>query len=468
MLKQNSGILRKTLQATDIIVTVASFLLAYQARSHWGEPFGPLASMSEYKFLLFIIVPLWPVLLYYNDAYGSIRTKGLLQTLSPILKTVFIGGVLLMTILYIGKLELVSRAMLLLFLFFNVVLLSAVKISIYLFLHHIRGKGLNFRTVLIVGTGKRAEGYARLLYEHREWGMRLLGFVELEKGTTVEDRGNIIGSIDQFNVILTSSQVDEVVFIVPRKWLNRIEKQIIFCEQVGIKACILADFYPHTIAKMSLNELMGVSLLVFDPTYRFEDALAVKRVVDILLAGTALVLISPVFIVTSLLIRLTSPGPIFFTQERCGLNGRRFNMLKFRTMVENAESMKDNLDNLNEMAGPVFKIKKDPRITRVGRFLRKYSLDELPQILNVIKGDMSIVGPRPPIPAEVEKYEMWQRRRLSVRPGITCSWQVNGRNKVGFDDWMKLDLQYIDTWSFKQDMKIILKTIPAVLKGTGV
>jgi len=409
MLKQNSGILRKTLQATDIIVTVASFLLAYLARSHWGEPFGPLASMSEYKFLLFIIVPLWPVLLYYNDAYGSIRTKGLLQTLSPILKTVLIGGVLLMTILYIGKLELVSRAMLLLFLFFNVVLLSAVKISIYLFLHHIRGKGFIYRSVIIVGSGRRAEDYARLLYEHREWGMK-----------------------------------------------------------VGIKACILADFYPHTIAKMSLNELMGVSLLVFDPTYRFEDALAVKRVVDILLAGTALVLISPVFIVTSLLIRLTSPGPIFFTQERCGLNGRRFNMLKFRTMVENAESMKDNLDNLNEMAGPVFKIKKDPRITRVGRFLRKYSLDELPQILNVIKGDMSIVGPRPPIPAEVEKYEMWQRRRLSVRPGITCSWQISGRHNVGFDDWMKLDLQYIDTWSFKKDIKIILKTIPAVLRGTGV
>ncbi|MDP2689601.1 MAG: sugar transferase, partial [Deltaproteobacteria bacterium] len=199
-----------------------------------------------------------------------------------------------------------------------------------------------------------------------------------------------------------------------------------------------------------------------------EGALAAKRAADIVLAGTALLFTLPFFLLASLLVKLSSPGPVFFRQERCGLNGRRFDLLKFRTMVENADGLKDAIAHLNEMSGPVFKIKKDPRVTPVGRFLRKYSLDELPQLINVLKGDMSIVGPRPPIPAEVVKYEIWQRRRLSVRPGITCFWQVNGRNKVGFDDWISLDLKYIDNWSFKQDMKIILKTIPAVLRGTGV
>jgi lipopolysaccharide/colanic/teichoic acid biosynthesis glycosyltransferase len=167
-------------------------------------------------------------------------------------------------------------------------------------------------------------------------------------------------------------------------------------------------------------------------------------------------------------IKLTSPGPVLFKQERCGLNGRRFKLLKFRTMVNNAEEIKSRVEHLNEMSGPVLKVRNDPRITPLGRLLRKFSLDEFPQFINVLKGDMSIVGPRPPIPDEVEKYEYIQRRRLSVKPGITCLWQVNGRNKIDFSEWVKLDLEYIDNWSFALDMKIILKTIPAVLKGTGM
>jgi len=468
MLKQNSGIIIKGYQALDIGLTVGAFFLAYVVRRHWGEPFGPLGSTWDYQFLLFIIVPLWGVLLYYYGAYEAIRVKSLSEILSPIFKTVLTGGVVLMTILYIGKMEFVPRTMLLLFLCFNAVLLSTAKISTYLLVRYIRGKGFNFRTVLIVGTGKQAEYYARMLAEHREWGMRVMGFVSLDDDEEETGNLNIIGTLDQFKEIITNEQVDEVAFVVPRRWLDRIEDQILLCEQVGVKASILADFYPNTIARMNLNELMGVPLLVFDPTYRFEDALAVKRVFDVLVASVIFVLTLPLFIAASLLIKLTSPGPIFFTQERCGLNGRRFRMLKFRTMVKDAETMKDRLKEFNEMRGPVFKMKSDPRITPVGRFLRKYSIDELPQILNVLKGDMSIVGPRPPIPAEVEKYEIWQRRRLSVRPGLTCFWQVNGRNKLDFEEWMKLDLQYIDNWSFKEDMKIILKTIPAVLKGTGV
>jgi len=466
MLKQNNGILRKALQAADIAVTAVSFLLAYAARHYWGSSLGPLESISEYQFLMFIIVPLWAVLLYYNGAYGPIRTKGLAHIIVPILKTVFTGGVVLMTILYIGRLEFVSRALLLFFLFFDAVLLSALKVSIYLFMHYIRKKGFNYRSVVIVGTGRRAESYARAMEQHREWGVKVVGFVELAENASV-GHVNVIGYIDNLKTIITTLQIDEVVFVVPRKWLDRIEEQILVCEQVGIKASIAADFYPHSIAKVYMEELMGVPLIVFNPTHRFEKSLVAKRTTDILLAGAAFLLTLPLFVIVSVLIKVTVPGPVFFKQGRCGLNGRRFNVLKFRTMVDNADGMKDRLGHLNEMSGPVFKIKKDPRVTPVGRFLRKYSLDELPQLINVLMGDMSIVGPRPPIPAEVDKYNIWQRRRLSVRPGITCSWQVSGRNNIGFDDWVRLDLEYIDNWTFKQDIEIMLKTIPVVLRGTG-
>ncbi len=467
MLRENNRKIRTALQLTDLAIVAASFFLAYAARRQWDGVFVPLRPLSSYMFLLYMILPLWTALFSFNGAYGSIRTKSLYQAVKPLLKTTLAGGVVLMTILFIFRLEYISRALLLLFLMISGFLLVALRALILSLTQYIRRKGYNYRTVVIVGTGRRAEAYARALEEHREWGVKVLGFVEFSDDSRA---GNVrvIGTIENFKTIITTLQVDEVVFVVPRKWLDGIEEQIIACEQVGIKASIAADFYPHTIARVRMEELMGWPFLAFNPTHRLEGALAAKRAVDIVLAGMALLFTLPFFLLTSLLVKLSSPGPVFFRQERCGLNGRRFDLLKFRTMVENADGLKDAIAHLNEMSGPVFKIKRDPRVTPVGRFLRKYSLDELPQLINVLKGDMSIVGPRPPIPAEVVKYEIWQRRRLSVRPGITCFWQVNGRNKVGFDDWMNLDLKYIDNWSFKQDMKIILKTIPAVLRGTGV
>jgi len=217
-----------------------------------------------------------------------------------------------------------------------------------------------------------------------------------------------------------------------------------------------------------LEEFNSIPFLSFNPTSHTETAIVIKRGIDIFLALLLITLTAPFFVFIALAIKLTSPGPVFFKQVRCGLNGRRFNILKFRTMVVNAAALKSELEELNEVSGPVFKIKKDPRVTATGRFLRKFSLDEIPQFINVLKGDMSIVGPRPPIPSEVRKYDLWQRRRLSVRPGITCLWQINGRNGIDFEEWMKLDLEYIDKWNLSLDMKIILKTIPSVLKGTGV
>jgi exopolysaccharide biosynthesis polyprenyl glycosylphosphotransferase len=194
---------------------------------------------------------------------------------------------------------------------------------------------------------------------------------------------------------------------------------------------------------------------------------AMKRLFDIVASAVALWLLLPLFVVVMALIKLTSRGPVFFRQTRVGLHGRTFNMLKFRSMVVNAESLKAALAAQNEQAGPVFKMRRDPRVTRIGRFIRKYSIDELPQLINVLRGDMSVVGPRPPVPDELLKYEAWQRRRLSVRPGLTCIWQVSGRNQISFEDWMLLDMQYIDHWSLARDFQLIFRTIPVVITGRG-
>jgi exopolysaccharide biosynthesis polyprenyl glycosylphosphotransferase len=194
---------------------------------------------------------------------------------------------------------------------------------------------------------------------------------------------------------------------------------------------------------------------------------AMKRLFDIVASALALWLLLPLFVVVVALIKLTSRGPVFFRQTRVGLHGRTFNMLKFRSMVVNAESLKASLAAQNEQAGPVFKMRRDPRVTSIGRFIRKYSIDELPQLINVLRGDMSVVGPRPPVPDELSKYEAWQRRRLSVRPGLTCIWQVSGRNQISFEDWMLLDMQYIDHWSLARDFQLIFRTIPVVITGRG-
>ena len=470
MLKERAELLRKVYLFLDLGITALSFFLAYILRRDTDLFLRRVSPISEYLFLLYIILPLWAILLYYYRAYQSIRSMKLLQIIGTVLKSILTGGLILMTILFVFKLQAISRALILLFLLINAVILIAWRYSIYAFLRYIRRKGYNYRNILIVGTGKRAMAFAKTIHDHKGWGLKIVGFVDDDPrllGKEIKE-GKVIGLLDELPEMLTRLQIDEVVFVVPRKWLDRIEKAALICEEIGVRARIAVDLYPHTIARTSLEELHGIPLLTFDPIPYPEVALVLKRAIDVLLSLLFLILSAPLFLIIPLAIKLTSPGPVFFKQERCGLNGRRFIVLKFRTMVSDAEVLKSPLEKLNEVSGPVFKIKKDPRITQLGRFLRKFSLDEIPQCINVLRGDMSIVGPRPPIPSEVEKYDLWQRRRLSMKPGITCLWQVNGRNKIPFEEWMKLDLEYIDRWSLELDMKIILKTIPAVLRGTGV
>jgi exopolysaccharide biosynthesis polyprenyl glycosylphosphotransferase len=248
---------------------------------------------------------------------------------------------------------------------------------------------------------------------------------------------------------------------------EHLDEVLEICREQGINTRVAADIFPAKISKVSMEFLESVPLITFSTTPNHALALLIKRIMDILISALLLAVLFPFMVFFGLLIKLTSRGPILYRQVRCGLYGRKFVLYKFRSMRQGAEDILWEIRHLNEMDGPVFKMRNDPRVTPLGRFLRKSSIDELPQLWNVLRGEMSLVGPRAPLPEEVKEYSRWQRRRLSVRPGITCLWQISGRNEIDFHEWMKLDLHYIDNWSLQLDIKILLRTFPVVLIGKG-
>lgn len=322
--------------------------------------------------------------------------------------------------------------------------------------------------VLIVGSGPRALTLYRSMFGVSGDGSRLLGFVDSVDGDVApEIQSRLLGNLDVLEDILMRHAVDEVLIALPvRSRYTEIQRAIEICERGGVPARYLADAFQHRRNTEQLEETLitGVQAQVF----RGDATLIIKRWLDVLLASVALTAALPVLGLAILAIKLTGPGPALFAQERYGLNKRRFKMYKLRTMVAGAEAQQALLEDRNEASGPVFKIREDPRITPVGRILRRLSIDELPQLVNVIRGDMSLVGPRPLPLRDVSRFsEPALMRRFCVYPGITGLWQVSGRSEVGFDRWIALDLQYIDEWSLTLDLRILLRTVPAVLKGVG-
>jgi len=322
--------------------------------------------------------------------------------------------------------------------------------------------------VLLVGTGRESVRLRRLFQSAALGQPVVLGHLrgpwETDVPTVAEQ--SVLGGIERLGPILDSHAVDEVVFTPPADRVSEVMPFVRLCEEVGVTAYVQAE----SIACHSLPELVnfhGVPLMAYAPARHSPELLAVKRAADIGLAIVGIILAGPIMLLCAAVIKLSTPGPVLFRQQRSGLNGREFSMFKFRTMGEDAESRQANLAHLNEASGPVFKMSKDPRVTRIGRLLRRWSLDELPQLFNVLIGDMGIVGPRPPIPAEVARYDRWQRRRLSMRPGLTCIWQIKGRHRIGFSEWMELDLFYIDHWSLRLDFLILCRTVSTVLAGSG-
>lgn len=323
--------------------------------------------------------------------------------------------------------------------------------------------------VFVVGTGPRARHAADILLDSLDRSFVIAGFLDYQADRLWRYRDiPLVGHPDELREKVGGGQVDAIVLALEHDRLTTAAPLIAASERMGIPVCIFPDIYTAAIGQFNAGEIVGRSALILRATPESRAALLAKNVMDKVGAVVGIILSAPIMLACAALIKLESPGPILFKQVRSGLNGRPFELFKFRTMCDGAEKIKGELHEHNEMSGPVFKIKNDPRITRVGAILRKYSLDELPQFFNILLGDMSLVGPRPPLPREVVDFEGWQRRKLAVKPGLTCLWQVNGRNSIDFEDWMKLDLQYIDTWSLAGDIRILAKTVPAVLKGTGM
>ena len=352
-----------------------------------------------------------------------------------------------------------------------VVSLFTGRVALRAFGRNLKRHGIRARRVLIVGSNERA---ARIVQEFRKrpgLGYEAVGYLDDEPDRSIH-MGELDlpywGTLDPIDTALAQGDVDEIFVVLPiQSFYGKIQQIAEQGKAAGISVRLVADLFPLRIAKNKLMHAGPIPIVSLSTIPEEQTRLAIKRALDFVLSTVLLLLLSPMFVLLAILIKSTSPGPVFFAQERVGQNKRRFNMLKFRSMVVNAEELRAELEEMNEAEGPVFKIKKDPRITPIGGFIRKYSLDEFPQLLNVWRGQMSLVGPRPPLASEVDQYTWNQRRRLSVKPGMTGLWQVSGRSDVGFDEWVELDLQYIDTWSILNDLWILMRTFGAVIQGRG-
>jgi exopolysaccharide biosynthesis polyprenyl glycosylphosphotransferase len=352
------------------------------------------------------------------------------------------------------------------------VFVPSARVVIRYLLHAIRRRGRNLRHMLIIGTNSRAMGFASRIEARSEVGYRVLGFVDDEWPGLQEFRKSDRTLSCNFHDLadyLRHNVIDEVAIYLPLQSFYKHTSQVVaLCEQHGIVMRFDSDIFNLKIARSRADVFDGYSHITAYAGSLDGWPILAKRVLDVAVSCVLLGFLTPLLAIVALLVKCTSEGPVLFLQERVGLNKRRFRIYKFRTMVSNAEKMLPELEMLNEVAGPVFKIKNDPRMTPIGRFLRRASVDELPQLFNVLKGDMSLVGPRPLPVRDYEGFnEDWQRRRFSIRPGITCLWQVNGRSSISFEKWMELDLQYMDEWSLWLDLKILARTLPAVLRGSG-
>lgn len=322
--------------------------------------------------------------------------------------------------------------------------------------------------VIIVGTDDQARRAADSILDSPETGLQIIGFLDYHRSGLWRYRDiPLLGHPDKLERIASGEHLDAVIVAVQAEDTYRSHQLCELAESMGITIVLLPDLYRSKIARVFQNSIAGMPAVVYGAGYDENRWTIVKNLLDRVGAAAGIIVAAPIMLLTAIAIKLESDGPILFRQVRSGRNGRPFGLFKFRTMCADAEEKKSALQSRNEMSGPVFKIRNDPRVTRIGRFLRKSSIDELPQFFNVLRGDMSLVGPRPGLPSEVEKYEPWQRRRLSVKPGVTCTWQVDGRNDIDFDEWMRLDLEYIDNWSLWLDTKLLVRTLPAVLKRDG-
>lgn len=463
-------------QMADAVTTLLSFVTAYYlweiVRSM--APEWLMGSEVVLNHLCVIIMAasavLWVMIFNFQGAYSYQRFTSFATETKIILKTVLWGSLLLIGLFFLLRPGYVPRTWVALFIVVNLGLLTLEKFLLFSTAKIMRRRGQNRKTVLVVGIGNQARRFVDTIQKHFHWGLDIVGFLDgARENVGREVLGKkILGTFDDMPRVLQMHPVDEVIITLSTRRLGEVQEVLETCEREGVQLRIISDFLGKIAKGFRAEMIYGLPIISISYIPERQASLMAKRGMDIVISFTALTLLAPLFLIIAAAIKLSSPGPLFYEWNVVGCNKRPFKSWKFRTMVVGADRLKARLAPLNEMKGPVFKITNDPRVTPVGRILRKFSLDELPQLWSVLKGDMSLVGPRPAGPHELARYESWQRRKLSTKPGITCLWQVNGRNTINnFDDWAKMDLAYIDNWSLWLDCKILLKTIPAVITGKG-
>ena len=466
-----------SLKAVDLLVMVGSFVLA-AGTLVLGADWYSLQRLVEVRLkvsnlLLFIVLmAAWYVIFAAFSLYRSRRLSSARAETLDIVKATSLGSMVVLGVASLINIDMVTSRFLVVFWVLSTAMTTFARLTLRAILERFRVRGRNLRNLLIVGTNSRALRFAELVENKPTLGYQIKGFIDDEwRGAETFRRTGRepVARLGDFGDYLREEVVDEVVVALPvSSYYAQFSRILRACEEQGILVHMLPDFFEVNHARLSLEVLEDQPVITLRTGAMEGWPLLVKRIFDMAVALVLLILLTPLFIIVALLIKLTSPGPILFVQERVGLSKRPFRFLKFRTMVQDAERQQSALEELNEASGPVFKMRKDPRLTPVGGLLRRTSVDELPQLINVFLGDMSLVGPRPLPVRDYQAFDSdWHRRRFSVRPGMTCLWQVAGRTSIPFDRWMELDMQYIDHWSLWLDFKVLVSTVPAVVSGKG-
>ena len=443
-----------------LVVGLSEAMFPGAEAAFWGR------ALPQPALAVALFVSAWVLTLWLHGAYRLRAHWSIVSEARVILSAIVWFALITLAFLYLAKMPDVSRSYMIVLI--GVLLASAMGVRLILrwSFERARRRGKNLRTLLVLGTGTQARNFAEKLEGHPELGLSILGFLG-DPTPDLPARWRYLGQVDRLPDLIHSEVVDEVaICLVTEDW-SLIESIATLCETEGKIVRMPVPMPRMSIATSHVEDLDGTPVVSLLTGPRSALALAAKRGIDLVGATLGLIVLAPLLGGIALAMKLSDGGPILYRQERVGLHGRRFMVVKFRSMVMGAERMLDDLLEHNEISGHAFKMTADPRITRLGGFLRKSSLDELPQLWNVLRGEMSLVGPRPPLPTEVAAYDVWHRRRLSMKPGMTGLWQIEGRHEPEFDQWVEKDLEYIDRWSPWLDIQIIVRTIPAMLRTEG-
>lgn len=478
IIQQKMQTFRITDRFIDLFLLFVSARLAIMAERvlHY-KSWHALDPQSFHFSTLLIIFLIWIILIQLLESDLVYRRTPVWNIIKTTTIISFIGVTTTITLDFLLKTDLFKRSTIGFFGIISFLLLLLKRGSMKYFLSSIRQEGFDPKNILIIGSHNRAERIIHEFKEHGEYGLRIQSILDPDSsrmGETV-DGMLVTGDMSNFKETLKDLEIDEVFFAVDLNSIPDIHEIFTYLDTIGVSYHMMINESVHTYSDKHLNIIpissnyYDMPMLSFHAIKASHFKLYIKNGIEKVLAVLLIMFSFPILLLFGLLVYLTSKGPILFKQERVGLHGRKFHQYKLRSMIVGAEELKEKYAYLNEQSGPVFKIKDDPRLTSVGKFMRKYSIDELPQLYNIILGSMTLIGPRPPVPSEVSEYEDNHLRRLSMKPGITGLWQVSGRNKIkDFDQWVKLDLEYIENWSFLMDFRIAIKTVSTVLSGTGM